>query len=198
MAYLQVSPLGGSHVETWHGQGIRKHSVSWNLPKLSQLWWCNRFWTMYRTEPPMDKTIHEWYMKFQQSDCLCVVKWPGQPGPLAETVEHMREMFVRSPQKSPRVDISNTCKVGQKLGVSLPLLTCSPSGWSTWLLYRRGRKSQRDLWITLYFCKTFILLLNHLFFNILGSFYPPTVSFFFSCSSEMHIYSIITSLIWLP
>ena len=27
---------------------------------------------------------------------------------------------------SPRVDISSTCKVGQKLGVSLPLLTCSP------------------------------------------------------------------------
>ena len=28
---------------------------------------------------------------------------------------------------SPRVDISSTCKVGQKLGVSLSLLTCSPS-----------------------------------------------------------------------
>jgi hypothetical protein len=28
---------------------------------------------------------------------------------------------------SPRVDISSTCKVGQKLGVSLPLLPCSPS-----------------------------------------------------------------------
>ena len=28
---------------------------------------------------------------------------------------------------SPRVEISSTCKVGQKLGVSVPLLTCSPS-----------------------------------------------------------------------
>ena len=28
---------------------------------------------------------------------------------------------------SPRVDISSICKVGQKLGVCLPLLTCSPS-----------------------------------------------------------------------
>ena len=35
--YLQVSPLGGSRDETWRGQGIRKHSVSWNLPKLSHL-----------------------------------------------------------------------------------------------------------------------------------------------------------------
>ena len=31
-----------------------------------------RFWTMYRTEPPTDKTIREWYMKFQQSGC----HWP--------------------------------------------------------------------------------------------------------------------------
>ena len=51
---------------------------------------------------------------------------------------------------SPRVDISSTCKVGQKLGVSLPLLTCSPSAWPSRLLYRRGRKSRRDLRITLY------------------------------------------------
>ena len=29
---------------------------------------------------------------------------------------------------SPRVDVSSTCKLGQKFGVSLPLLTCSPSG----------------------------------------------------------------------
>jgi hypothetical protein len=40
-AYLHVSPLGGSRDETWGGQGIRKRSVSWNLPKLSQSWWCN-------------------------------------------------------------------------------------------------------------------------------------------------------------
>jgi hypothetical protein len=51
---------------------------------------------------------------------------------------------------SPRVVISSTCKVGQKLGVSLPLLTCSPSAWPSQLLYCRGRKSWRDLLITLY------------------------------------------------
>ena len=49
---------------------------------------------------------------------------------------------------SPRVDISSTCKVGQKLEMSLPLLTCSPSAWPSRLLYRRGWKSRRDLWIT--------------------------------------------------
>jgi hypothetical protein len=41
MAYLQVLPLGGSRDEAWRGQGIRERSVSWNLPKLSQLWRCN-------------------------------------------------------------------------------------------------------------------------------------------------------------
>jgi hypothetical protein len=30
-------------------------------------------------------------------------------------------------------------------------LTCSPSAWPSRLLYRRGRNSRRDLWITLYF-----------------------------------------------
>jgi hypothetical protein len=53
---------------------------------------------------------------------------------------------------SPRVDISSTCKVGQKLGVSLLLLTCSSSAWPSRVLYRRSQKSRRDLWITLYSC----------------------------------------------
>jgi len=48
------------------------------------------------------------------------------------------------------VDISSTCKVGQKLRESLPLLTCSPSAWPSRLLYRKDRKSRGDLWITLY------------------------------------------------
>ena len=35
---------------------------------------------MYHTEPPTDKTIREWYMKFQQSGCLCDAKRSGRPG----------------------------------------------------------------------------------------------------------------------
>ena len=37
---------------------------------------------MYCTEPPTDKTIREWYMKFQQSGCLCAGKRRGWPGPM--------------------------------------------------------------------------------------------------------------------
>ena len=41
LAYFQVPPLGGSRDEKWRSQWIRKRSVSWNLPKLSQLWLFN-------------------------------------------------------------------------------------------------------------------------------------------------------------
>jgi hypothetical protein len=58
-----------------------------------------RFWTKYHTEPHMDKTICEWYKKFQQSGCLCAAKWAGQPRPSAKTVEHVQETSVRSLQK---------------------------------------------------------------------------------------------------
>ena len=37
----------------------------------------------------------------------------------------------------------STYKVGQKIGVSLPPLTCSPSEWPSRLVYHRGRKSRR-------------------------------------------------------
>jgi len=38
---------------------------------------------MYHTEPPTDKTILEWDMKFQQSGFLCAAKRTGRPGPSA-------------------------------------------------------------------------------------------------------------------
>ena len=38
LAYFQFPPLGGSRDEKWRSQWIRKRSVSWNLPKLSELW----------------------------------------------------------------------------------------------------------------------------------------------------------------
>jgi hypothetical protein len=55
MAYLQVTPLGGSRDETWRGQGIRKSSVSWNLPKLSRA-------LESRNEVSSVNTLHERYL----------------------------------------------------------------------------------------------------------------------------------------
>ena len=63
LVYFQVPPLGGSREEKWRSQWIRKRSVSWNLPNLSQLWLCNGgFGSCTTQEPPTDKTIREWYM----------------------------------------------------------------------------------------------------------------------------------------
>jgi hypothetical protein len=57
-----------------------------------------------------------------------------------------RNFFFQEPSE---FNTSSTCKVGQKIGVSLPLLTRPPSEWSSQLLYRRGWKSRRDLRIAL-------------------------------------------------
>jgi hypothetical protein len=67
---------------------------------------------------------------------------------------------------SPRVGISRTCKVGQKLGMSLPLLTCSPSAWPSRLLYRRCRKSRRDFWVTLFILPGWRVTLPHFVYKV--------------------------------
>ena len=100
LAYLQVPPLGGSRDEKWRAQWIRKRCVLEFAKTESIVTVQRRFRTMYRTEPPKDKTIREWYMKFQQSGCLCAAKRRGRPGPSAQTVELVRQTFVRSPQNS--------------------------------------------------------------------------------------------------
>jgi len=120
-----------------------------------------RFRIMYHTEPPTDKTIREWYLKFQQSGSLCAAKGTGRPDPSAETVERVRETFVRS---LPRHQ-GCTCRVGQKLGVSLSMLICSFLLWLYWLLRSRVRKSRRDLWITLY-CN--YLLTRNVLLSVIG------------------------------
>jgi hypothetical protein len=49
------------------------------------------FRTEYHTGPPTDKTIR----KFEEMGCLCATKRTGRPGPLPETVDHVRESFTR-------------------------------------------------------------------------------------------------------
>jgi hypothetical protein len=51
---------------------------------------------------------------------------------------------LRNNQQLSRKDTSSTCKVRQKLGVSLPLLSRSPSAWPSRLMYRRGRTSRME------------------------------------------------------
>ena len=70
---------------------------------------------------------------------------------IRKSLWNFRNRLRNNQDRHSRVDILSTFKVGQKLGLSLLLLTCSPSAWPSRLLYRRGQKSRRDLWITLYY-----------------------------------------------
>jgi len=80
---------------------------------------------------------------------------------IRKSLQNFRTRLLNNQDRHSRVDISSTCKVGQKLGLSLPLLTCSPSAWPSRLLYHRGTISRRDLWITLYI----IQQLNFVIYN---------------------------------
>jgi hypothetical protein len=71
--------------------------VTWNLLKLSQLWRCNGGFGPSTTQnQSTDKTICEWYKKFQQSICMCAAKRTGGPGPSAETVARAQPVSSRA------------------------------------------------------------------------------------------------------
>jgi hypothetical protein len=63
-----------------------------------------KFHTKYRTEPLTDKTIREWYKKFQQTGCLCAVKRTGQPEPSAKTVERAQSVSFRVKKFAQNLD----------------------------------------------------------------------------------------------
>jgi len=86
-----------------------------------------------------------------------------------KSLRNVRNQLGNNHDRHRRVDISSTCKVGQKLGVSVPLLTCSPSAWPSRLLYRRGRKPRIDLWITLYITTVSFYIIYTQCFDICNS-----------------------------
>ena len=67
-----------------------------------------------------------------------------------KSLRNFRTRLRNNQDRHCTVDISSNCKVGQIHGMSLALLTCSPSAWPSRLLYHRSRKPRRDLWISLY------------------------------------------------
>ena len=127
----------------------KKRSVSWNVPN-----WVNCDGATKVSDHVQHRTTYgqnnSWVVHEIPAEWLpvrCETKRP------AGAIDRECRACARNVCQEPsEVNISSTCKVGHKLGVSLPLLTCFPLAWPSWLLYRRGRKSRRDLWITLYNC----------------------------------------------
>ena len=79
LAYFQVPPLGGSR--DWRKMAFTVNKKAFCLLEFAKtesiVTVQRRFRIMYHTEPLTDKTISEWYMKFQQSGCLCAAKRTG-------------------------------------------------------------------------------------------------------------------------
>jgi hypothetical protein len=133
MAYLRVLPLEGSCVEKWRGQGIRKRSVSWNLPKMSY----GVTLRIVCTYPPCHKIYHSSDKESWRQSLLSTMGCFNLCG----------RNWIRglTSAASPGVDIWSTCKVGHTLGEFLYLLIYSFLLCLSWLLYCRVRKSRRDL-----------------------------------------------------
>ena len=148
--YLQVPPLGGSRDEKWRSQWIRKRSVSWNLPKLSQLWRCNGGFGSCTTQNHLQtkQVVNGIWNSSRVAACalrnevavrvhrlrlssVCEKRWSGAP-------------------RSQQLALASSCKVGQKLGEILYPLICFFLPCLSWLLRSQFSKSRRDLWITLY------------------------------------------------
>ncbi|KAF8789550.1 hypothetical protein HNY73_007481 [Argiope bruennichi] len=68
------------------------------------------FRIQYGKESPTNKSILRWYKQFKETGCLCKKKSSGRPSLTNDTVEKVRESFVRRPRKSTRV-------AGRELGM---------------------------------------------------------------------------------
>ena len=60
------------------------------------------FFAKFAKKAPTTKQIRTWHQKFQKKGCLYTPKSPGRPSTSAETVEQVREAFLRCPRKSVR------------------------------------------------------------------------------------------------
>lgn len=58
------------------------------------------FRRQFETEPPGHQSILRWYRQFRDTGCLCKGKSTGRPSVSDETVDRVRECYVRSPKKS--------------------------------------------------------------------------------------------------
>jgi hypothetical protein len=57
------------------------------------------FRNAFHKNPPSRNAIYPWYTRFETTGCVCKGKPPGRPVS-RETVERVRQSFVRSLQKS--------------------------------------------------------------------------------------------------
>ena len=58
------------------------------------------FRRQFSSDPPSPNSIRRWYQQFQTTGCLCKGKSAGRPRVSEESVERVRQSFLRSTKKS--------------------------------------------------------------------------------------------------
>jgi hypothetical protein len=142
MAYLQVSPLGAVMMKHGEDRGKKAFCVLEFAKTKSLLRVQQRFWTVYHTEPPMDKTFHEWHKKFQQSGCLCAAKRTnGWAWAIGQDCRVCARNFCQEPS-----EVNTSRELGIADASVKHVAHSAQASWPSWLLYHRVRISRRDLW----------------------------------------------------
>jgi len=152
LVYLQVPPLGGSRDEKWRSQWIRKRSVSWNLPKLSQLWWCNGGFGSCTTQNHLQTKQFMNGTWNSSRVAACALR-----NELAVRAHWLRlsnvcEKRLSGAPRSQQLVQASSCNVEQKLREILYPLICFFLPSLSWLLRSQFSKSRKDLWINLCVC----------------------------------------------
>jgi len=124
LVYLQVPPLGGSRDEKWRSQWIRKRSVSWNLPKLSQLWWCNGGFGSCTTQNHLQtkQLVNGTWNSSRVATCALQNEVAARAHRLR--LSSVCEKRLSGAPRSQQLPWASSCKVGQKLGEILYPLIC--------------------------------------------------------------------------
>jgi len=121
--YLQVPPLGGSRDEKWRSQWIRKRSVSWNLPKLSQFWRFNGGFGSCTTQNHLQ--TKQFVNGTWNSSRVAACALPNEVAVRAHRLRlsNMCEKLLSGAPRIQQFARASSCKVGQKLGeIPYPLI----------------------------------------------------------------------------
>jgi hypothetical protein len=121
----------------------------WPTYKCGQLhtFYCNCAVQRQTTWRCTDSTVNIKYLEFGKWKTISrytVSTAASKYRVIHKSLRNFRNRLRNNKDRHGRKDISSTCKLRQKLWVSVPLLTCSPSTWPSWLPYRTGRASWRD------------------------------------------------------
>jgi hypothetical protein len=142
VAYVKVSPLGGSRDKTWRRQGIRKRSVSWNLPKLSQLWRCNGGFGP-RTTKTQNAFLFPVYAIFR-NDCPLAVEPASTPRRLVHKKTWRESTYWHGPLRRDHPGYC-TAEVGHPAGIyELPCTYVAHSRIVIWVIHSICSQKTKD------------------------------------------------------